>query len=486
MEDQLVDRLNAANPWWGTPDAIAQDPHIRRFNAGPVYWDPPAMTAMPLAFEDTHTLRGPRQAGKTTTVKRLIQRLLKTGERRILYFSFDAVRQAGSVEAVVRQAKKLHAGPPGPWYIFLDEITSVADWQYEIKHCWDSGLTSDDAIVLTASSARDLRLGTERLPGRRGRGRDFLQLPMSFRDYCLTSGLELADETLLAEEWLTDNGRRLAAQLYHRQDALEAAFERYRHVGGFPAAVRSATLAETAALEGNDPAVLQIFWNVLAGDLARMRRDSLSGLKLLEQVGHSLGSPLKWSNAAETMAVENPITAREYAELLSEIFALLTVYYWDVGRNSLQPKKQRKIYFADPLYARLPSFVVPGTHTAGDHAMVENLVAIGLFRSAAFTLIQAHAIPGAIGYWRSRDGREIDFVAPRVSEWGNPNRLPVEVKGNNETEISAARSAIKRSFQRGLVISRSRFDWNPEVPVLPAWMFLAGLKENTHRPVTFG
>lgn len=48
--------------------------------------------------------------------------------------------------------------------------------------------------------------------------------------------------------------------------------------------------------------------------------------------------------------------------------------------------------------------------------MVENAVAVGLFRSAAQTPIQANAIPGSIGYWRSSGDRAIDFVIPRVTD----------------------------------------------------------------------
>jgi len=77
--------------------------------------------------------------------------------------------------------------PAGPWYLFLDEITTIADWQLGVKSAWDAGVTTDDALLLTASSAHDLRRGAERLPGRRGKGKDYLQLPLSFRDFCIAA-----------------------------------------------------------------------------------------------------------------------------------------------------------------------------------------------------------------------------------------------------------------------------------------------------------
>ena len=60
------------------------------------------------------------------------------------------------------------------------------------------------------------------------------------------------------------------------------------------------------------------------------------------------------------------------------------------------------------------------------------------------------------------------------------------MKGDGATGISHARLAIKRSFKQGMVVSRSRFDWDADVAVLPLWMLLAGLKENAQRAVTLG
>jgi predicted AAA+ superfamily ATPase len=38
--------------------------------------DPPLLAGLAITLGDAHTVRGPRQAGKTTLTKRLIQRLL--------------------------------------------------------------------------------------------------------------------------------------------------------------------------------------------------------------------------------------------------------------------------------------------------------------------------------------------------------------------------------------------------------------------------
>jgi predicted AAA+ superfamily ATPase len=69
-----------------------------------------------------------------------------------------------------------------------------------------------------------------------------------------------------------------------------------------------------------------------------------------------------------------------------------------------------------------------GSRTPPDDGMVECVVAAGLFRVASQSLIQASAVPGTVGYWRSANGREVDFMVPRVTDLEQP-RLPIEVKG---------------------------------------------------------
>lgn len=462
---------------------MERDPHLRRLASSPIDWDPPALASIPLRHGDTHTLRGPRQAGKTTTVKRLIHELVQRGESRILYHSFDLAATAEVVLEIIRTAKRLHPSPDGPWYLFLDEITSVPDWQLGIKVGWDSGLTSDDSILLTASSAHDLKRGAERLPGRRGRGHDYLQLPMSFRDFCTSAhGVAFDDEPLSPEEFLTERGHRIVTRLLSQTDRLTEAFGHYLQVGGFPAAVGDHVVAEHGDVSSE---TLQTLWEVLAGDIVKSKRNVLAALKLVDAVGTALGSTLSWQTAARAMGFEAPAAAREYAEFLAESFALLAVYYWDIGKRSLEPSKQRKIYWMDTILERIPRLMIPGTRTAPADGLVENAVAVGLFRAAAQTLIQANAIPGSIGYWRSSGDREIDFVIPRVTDLER-ERLPVEVKGDNASGLNGARYAIRQRFSQGLVLSRTVFDWRPDIAVVPVWAFLAGLCEQTRRTITLG
>ena len=412
-----------------------------------------------------------------------MQQLVAKGESRILYYSFDLGTDPEVIAEVVRLAKRIHPHPEGPWYLFFDEITSVPQWQLGVKVAWDSGVTSGDALLLTASSAHDLKRGAERLPGRRGKGRDYLQLPISFRDFCmLTHGVKFDDEPLWPEEFLTPKGERILTRLMSQQQTLSRAFEEYQRVGGFPAAVSDLLTEPT---RDATPETLQSLWSIIAGDVSKSGRDPLAALKLLDSIAVSLGSTLSWQSAARAMGFEAPNTAKEYAEFLAESFALLALYYWDIDRKSLESNKQRKLYWLDPVLGRIPALLIPGSRVAPTDGLIENVVAAGLFRSAAQTLIQANAVPGTVGYWRSSSDRELDFVIPQVTDL-KQMRLPIEVKGDNATGLNGARQTIRQRFRKGLVLSRTVFDWRADIAILPVWSFLAGLREEPHRTITLG
>jgi predicted AAA+ superfamily ATPase len=479
LDEQIV----TWNPWWSDAAAIARDPHIRELENTPVRWNPPLLDGLPVTLGDAHTVRGPRQAGKTTLTKRLIQRLLERGESRVFYFSFDLHQHPDILYDAVRRAKSLHPDPEGPWYLFLDEVTSVPQWQRGVKVAWDQGVTREDFVLLTGSSAHDLKTGAEQLPGRRGNGSDFLHLPMSFRDFCLqVEGIPLPAETSHIEGFLGADGRRLARQLNLHSSALQRAFRTYLRVGGFPAAIRDYRSTPDGGVR---PQTVRMLWTAIAGDIAKSGRDQTAAAKLLEEVAIALGSPLKWAGAAKAMGMASHHTAREYVEFLSESFSLLTVFFWDLAGGALQPSKQRKVYYVDPLLAEVAPLLMPGARRPSEDGVAENAVAVALFRSAAHSLIQADPVPGAIGYWRSTNNRELDFVVPATSH-GRGGRLPIEVKGDSSAAVSRARLAIANSFGEGIVATRTVFEPEGDVPVVPIPILLAGLAEEPRRDIAIG
>ena len=67
----------------------------------------------------------------------------------------------------------------------IDEITAVAGWEKAVKRVIDRGLFRDVLIITTGSKATDLRHGSERLPGRKGKlsKNEYIFLPISYREF---------------------------------------------------------------------------------------------------------------------------------------------------------------------------------------------------------------------------------------------------------------------------------------------------------------
>jgi len=465
------------NPWWRDPLSVDRDPKLRALRDRSFQWDPPALDAIEIGFQRVHTLRGPRQVGKSTTAKRLIQRLLRRGETRVLYHTFDLSTSHADIAAVVGRARQLHPDPDGPWYLFLDEVTTMSDWQLGVKYIVDNGPSDQDFILCTGSSAR--KVGSEQLPGRKGGGRHYLQLPVSFRDFCIHAlGVDLPDETLTPGQMLTPEGLRVLKMLNLATPELERTWRAYQQVGGFPAAI------DDYLREGEVQAeTIEMLWDIIAGDVRSLGRSDVATLKLLERVGRSLGASLAWTSLAEDMDVSQP-TARDYVELLAQSFMLLTVFAWDTSGRGLSARRQRKVYFVDPLLGRVAQKMVPGSRLPDPNAVRENLVGIGLYRASTDRLVQMDPVTGSLCFWRSGRGTEIDFMVAEDCPDVRGDRLPVEVKGDSSSAIANARRSISSAFGRGVIVTDSRLDLEHGIPTVPASLFLAALGERPERKPT--
>jgi predicted AAA+ superfamily ATPase len=223
-----------------------------------------------------------------------------------------------------------------------------------------------------------------------------------------------------------------------------------------------------------------MLWDIIAGDIRDFGRSDVSTLKLLERVGRSLGTPLSWESLAGDMDVDRT-TAREYVELLAESFLLLMIYRWETSGRGLSPRRQRKVYFADPLLGRVAAQLVPGSRLPLHSAVREGLVAVGLYRSTTDRLVQAEPVPGSLCFWRSGRGTEIDFLVRESGAAGREGRFPIEVKGDSARQIANARKSLGSAFGRGLVVTESLLDLEHRIPAVPVPVFLALLAERSER-----
>jgi len=458
--------LSARNPWWGGLWGFDADPHLRHLDQAPFRRTPAVLAALRVDQPNVYTLRGPRQVGKTTLLKQLAVRLVRDDgwdPRRVVYYPLDLIDHPRQIVDLVQRVKAAYpAGREQRWCFLLDEVSSVPDWQRGIKYLRDNTDAVDDSFVLTGSSARDIRRGGERLPGRRGPDTDLdkLLLPLSFSEFVQATrpGLRLPSRISPAQ-LLTDDGHALVQETMLSFDELERALELYAVTGGFPSAV-----ADHLRQGRVSPRVVGDLWDIVAGDVDRWGRQRVEALRVLGRLVRGLGSMTTWQALAVDMGVSGP-TAEGYAELLADAFLVLIVYFRELD-GRVAPRKGKKLYTVDPLILQIPAAIEGGPLPAIPQ-VVENLVGLALFRACETDLAESFRLPQALCFWRTSRDREIDFLAgPR------PNQLPVEVKYQNRVTLQDTLT-IRNALGRGLVLSRRELVLDGPVPIVPAAVFLA-------------
>jgi predicted AAA+ superfamily ATPase len=162
--------LERLNPWWrGLPQP--QLPPVRRW-AFPV-----AMHRLRKGLTKVTVLRGPRQIGKSTLIRQMIESFLNEGvpPQSIFMVQFDELPGLLDVqEPILRLAdwfeKRIlgrtfnEAAQSGqPAYVFLDEVQNLDDWAPQLKFLVDS---SDARMMGTGSSVLRIEQGRDSLAGR--------------------------------------------------------------------------------------------------------------------------------------------------------------------------------------------------------------------------------------------------------------------------------------------------------------------------------
>ena len=449
----------------------------------------PQVDEIDLAQAAIHILRGPRQVGKSTDLKLLVRRALGAGmsARQIVYLSLDLLEDQPAEElvATVSRALELARSPqPGPRLVLLDEVTAARNWRTSIKVLWDSGRVDSDVVVCTGSSAIDLAHGAaERLPGRRGAGRDILALPQSFASFAraLDSTLPSGPGMTVAEI-VSEDGRAVIADARAHLGSLRIALERYLLFGGLPAAVAEAV----SGSEEPSEEVQRVLWDSLVREVLRRGATLSAAHALIERIARSLGSKLSWSRLARELDVPlgrkagrrpsghgDPRTVQSYVELLAINYFALVLYFWKSDSGSSELGKDKKVYFGDPL---LHTIACAHSSLRRDtHAAVENALALALYRRYEPSERNAEAFPcpERLHVWGTSKGGEIDFVcgprsaidAVEVADWQRVSRQ----KATAPMRALPDRPAI--------VATRDELHFGPTANLVPASLLLWALSD---------
>lgn len=450
----MIDQIARQNRWWVDPAAISTDRHLVRLASSPLQWKP----GLPFRFEHDaiYTLRGPRQVGKSTVLKRQVEALLSAGwsARKILYLDVELAGIEHGRDLVAAIRSYLDAERPllkpndERMALLLDEVTRAANWAGALRGLVDNDELRNVTLIATGSHTRDLRQGGERLPGRRGGGSelDLELLPLGFREY-----VELVEPTLplpavvegLNRDEVSAGSRERAAV----RPRLVAVFQRYLATGGFLTAIN-----DEAGIGGVRAETYQLYREAIIGEFVR------AGLResYLRQVVNWLAAHLGQEFDARGIAADTDIgskdTAQNYVQHLVATY-VAGVFYRTPSLQRLSPafRAPKKIHAVDPLFWHLvrawaASDPDPWSATITSLAHPDD---VGHLVESVMALHLRRAYGDRVYYWRPDAQREIDFVwEPRQGE-----ALLAEVKYQPKVDDADARTLARAGG--GLIASRS-------------------------------
>ena len=456
----LIDLIFDMNPWWRDRLSINQDKHILTFEASKIKWRPPLLKT-PLNEDALHIIKGPRQVGKTTLIKLFIKNLLvdeKVSEKDIFFLSIDAARTVDEVLEVILYYFKTIA-TSNRRYLFLDEASFLPDWPRGIKVLIDMGFDRNATYVVTGSSALDLKRSSEKLPGRRGKGRNFVLLPLSFRQFLsiMYPRIKLVPVNFISEFLEKKEGDFFDFRMYKTE--LEGALHAYLQTGGFPAWI-------DARLKGElNEHLLTTFRAIIEGDMARLKKNTSLLMHIALPILKHIGTPVDWKKLANETGMGSHHTAHDYISILSDSYILYFLQALDTNKNLPKLRKGKKIYPFDPVISTVLLNYHPHLNIENS-ALIEAVVGGHLLRKSRFINNGLSSISDLF-YWHSKAGKEVDFVF--LDQKGLQS---IEVKYQNHVTLRDGITMI-RHFNNGLLLSKKDFEVGPNVLMLPVSWFLA-------------
>lgn len=491
--------LESFNPWWREEYDMGDDPSVKAWAESRVRRD--AGRDHPFRDGDLiYSLRGPRQVGKTTLLKLEVKRLLATVPRwNVMYYSFDLGGSPADVVAVLDEyATRVGRAAEGRRFVFLDEISSVRDWQKALKLLKDMGRLEGHTVVVSGSHSMDVRRGAESMPGRRGTTAnddplDKVLRPMSFGEFVRArdgeiagrlSDLGIADgrgRARLAREVAAGDAGSVMVDLSAYKSDLDGHLDAYLRAGGMPAVVDE--YQRTLRIER---ATYEAYLGGAERDLARSGRNVSNISRLVPNILRSTGSGVSWSSLRRDTGIESPHTVEGCIEALDDTFALHVLYRYNSATDRPRFDSPKKLYLQDPFFFHAHN----GAYNQGDpfDASVERLADPEKKAALVEQVVCDHAIrlafamaPAKVGfrsayavfYWMGgrKTRREVDLV---VRDSGS--LMPIEVKyhGNISRGDLYGLSDFRKATgtKGGVLVTKDELGERAGFATVPASLFL--------------
>jgi predicted AAA+ superfamily ATPase len=388
---------------------------------------------------------GPRRAGKTFVMYQMIASLVDegfAGRDDILFLDFEDYRLRDfapeDMETIFSTFRQLTGKDPA--WLFFDEIHHMPAWSRVIRSLHNRGRYR---IVISGSNAHLLLpdIATEL----RGRYRDHLILPFSFRETLRWSGISWTERTFYTAA---------------KGDLLRI-FDTFLKTGGFPEVLKKDSPGERRQLLQN------YYQTIFYRDI--VERHNIRAKSLMEGMMtcclHQFSSLFSLSAFEKGLKSRHRLgskrTLANYLAYLQEAFFILCAdkFSYSPRQRAMNPQK---IFLMDPGFIALTE-----DFSENRGRILENVVAVELYRRRQ-----------TFHYYKNR--RECDFI---IRDADAVNLQAIQVcwtltTGNRERELRGLLAAMEEfSIPHGLILTYDEEESIPAAPgqqiaVLPVWKWL--------------
>lgn len=328
-------------------------------------------------------IRGPRQYGKSSWLEKSIKYTIEEfGKGTAFYLNGDDFVSTDQLYEALLELELLFPKKAKVKRIFIDEITSLKDWEKAFKRAYDQGHIRDILIVTTGSNSSDIRRGSERLPGRKGKldRNEYTFLPVSYHQFYKTCARELEHSAI-----------------YY-----------YMLSGGAPIGLNEMIFEDRVP-----EFLITMIQDWIIGDLVRSGRQRTSLLNILNSIYKFGCSPVGFAKIAREAGLANNTVASGYIEQLEDLQVITTLLQWDHVKKVFLPRKPCKFTFINAFAHaafhpyKIRFFLDIKELSAHDKAFLyETIVAQEIWRRIHFLGKEKEV---SLGFWKS-DKHEVDFV----------------------------------------------------------------------------
>ncbi len=373
---------------------------------------------------------GPRQAGKTTLIKRLEEEFLRSGKK-VKFITFE---RRADLELFQNSIEDFKDSINDFQCVIIDEFQYAKDGGQKLKYLYD---TTAVKFIISGSSSLELMFQTGKYMV--GRMLDFTLLPFSFREF-----LSFADNELysmlgkrVGQNPLYDFAARdgFGQEINRRLSAL---LEKFVVYGGYPAVVLSKSDEEKQKILEN--IVEKYLLQDISGLLKMHTAEEL--VRLCKFLSAQTGGMVKFSDLANAANLRYGELIKHF-NVLEKTFIIKLVRPFFTNRKT-ELVKNPKVYFID---AGIRNFLL-----SDFRSLLSRNDAGSLMENQAFTLLFNLYISNDYPkYWRTKSKAEVDFVIQ-----DKDGISPIEIKYSSQKTIGKSYYSFLNKFKpkTGVILTK--------------------------------